>query len=63
MLKRIETHIQLTQSWESVFTVDITSRKCPSFEAPDTVFDDARVINEFRSGGPFVPEGRIGWWG
>ena len=56
VLKGIETIIQLAQSLESAFMVDVTSSDMSLlFEAPDTAFDDARMINEFGSGGPFVP--------
>lgn len=55
-LKGIETIIQLAQFLESAFMVDVTSSDMSLlFEAPDTVFDDARMIDEFGSGGPFVP--------
>jgi hypothetical protein len=55
-LKGIETIIQLAQSLESAFMVDVTSSDISLlFEAPDTVFDEARMIDEFRSGGPHVP--------
>jgi len=54
-LKGIETIIQLAQSLESAFMVDVTSSDMSLlFEAPDTVFDNARMTSEFGSGGPFV---------
>ena len=55
-LKGIETIIQLAQSLESAFMVDVTSSDVfLLLEAPDAEFDNARMTSEFGSGSPFVP--------
>ena len=47
-LKRIESIFRIAQHLEAAFTVDVTSGDMTLlFEAPDTLFDDARMANEF----------------
>lgn len=54
-LHEIETIVRLAQSLESALMVDVTSSDISLiFEAPDTVFDAARMANEFGSDGPSV---------
>jgi len=46
-LDRIESMIRTAQRLETAFMVNVASSNVALFEAPDTVFDDARMINEF----------------
>ena len=59
-LNGIETIIRLAQSLESALMVDVTSSDMSLlFEAPDTLFDAAKMTNEFESDGPCGGRDRI----
>ena len=52
--------IQTAQRLETVFMVDITScNMALLFEAPDTVFNEERMTNEFESDSGFKPGDKI----
>ena len=56
-LEGIETIIRHAMRSESAFKVDVTSSDMfLIFEAPGTIFDDARMTNEFGSDGAPAPE-------
>ena len=58
-LERIESIVQIAQRLEAAFMVDVTSSDATLlFEAPDTIFDEARMTNEFGSDSVSVPGGR-----
>jgi len=49
-LGKIESTIRTTQRLESAFMVDVTSSDMSLlYENPDTIFDDAKMTNEFGS--------------
>ncbi|KAF9650930.1 hypothetical protein BDM02DRAFT_3184878, partial [Thelephora ganbajun] len=49
-LERIESMVQVIIRLESTFMVEVTSSDMTLlFEAPDTAFDDARMVNDFGS--------------
>ncbi|KAF9649038.1 hypothetical protein BDM02DRAFT_3268970 [Thelephora ganbajun] len=49
-LERIESMVQVIIRLKSTFMVEVTSSDMALlFEAPDTVFDDARMVNDFGS--------------
>ena len=55
-LERIESMIRIAQRLETTFMVDVTSSDMSLLvEDPDTVYDAARMANEFGSDGPVVP--------
>lgn len=58
-LEGIEAIVRLAQRLEYAFMVEVTSSDISLlFEAPDTVFDEARMANEFGSDGPPTGPGR-----
>ena len=58
-LERIESIVRITQRLEAAFMVDVLSSDMSLlFEAPDTVFDEARMTNEFGSNSASVPGGQ-----
>ena len=58
-LEGIETIIRLCLRLELAFMAEIVSSKVYLIvEAPDTVFGDARMANEFGSDGAFTPRGQ-----
>jgi hypothetical protein len=58
-LEGIDTIIQLCLRLELAFKVEVISSNVYLLvEAPDTLFDDARMINEFESDGASTPGGQ-----
>jgi hypothetical protein len=58
-LEGIETIVRLCLRLELAFMVEVISSNMHLLvEAPDTVFDDARMTNEFESDGTSIPEKR-----
>ena len=58
-LERIGLMIQISQRLEAAFMIDVMSSDVTLlFEAPNAVFNEARMANEFGSDSAFVPGGQ-----
>ena len=58
-LERIGLMIQISQRLEAAFMIDVMSSDVTLlFEAPNAVFDEARMANEFGSDSASVPGGQ-----